>query len=50
MYYYEANSALSPEELEDPTKFYHNNTRELIYSGLNREICKSFLSENKNNR
>ena len=50
MYYYEATHALSQEELEDPTKFYHNNTRELIYSGLNREIFKAFLSENKNNR
>jgi hypothetical protein len=49
MYYYEATRALSPEELEDPTKFYHNNTRELILSGLNHEMFKAFLSENKNN-
>ena len=50
MYYYEATRALSLEELEDPTKFYHNNTQEIIQYGLNCEISKAFLSENKNNR
>ena len=47
---YEGTRALSPKELEDATKLYHNNTHDLIYSDLNTEILKAFLSENKNNR
>ena len=34
---------LTAEELQDPSKHWHNNKRDLIYKGFNIKLFKAFL-------
>ena len=46
-YFEEGTRLLSEEELRDPTKFHHKNKRDLLYPGINANVIKAFLSDNK---
>ena len=35
---------LMPQELADPAMYWHKNTSDLVYRGVNVEIFKAFLS------
>jgi len=39
---------LSAEEKADPNKFYHKNTRDIIYNSINHKFFLAFLAEKKN--
>ena len=46
-YYSTGTKLLTAEEKADKVLFHHNNDRDLVYSGLNVEIIKAFLSVKK---
>eukprot|EP00581_Thalassiosira_minuscula_P014100 CAMPEP_0183720094 /NCGR_PEP_ID=MMETSP0737-20130205/12806_1 /TAXON_ID=385413 /ORGANISM="Thalassiosira miniscula, Strain CCMP1093" /LENGTH=674 /DNA_ID=CAMNT_0025949905 /DNA_START=270 /DNA_END=2291 /DNA_ORIENTATION=+ len=49
-YYENGTRPLSKKEKDDEEKFHHNNTRDIIYSGLNVRMVKAFLSSKKKKR
>ena len=38
---------ITEEQLNDPTKFYHKNTEDLKYEGLNVDLFLAFLGAQK---
>ena len=46
-YYEDGTVALSEEDRNDPTKYYHTNRRDLRYAGLNVRMVKAFLVSKK---
>jgi hypothetical protein len=46
-YFEDGTVALSEEDRNDPTKYYHTNRRDLRYAGLNVRMVKAFLVSKK---